>query len=67
MASRLATGRYRDGGWSGMGPDLIAIAPWQAGDPPSKGTHLEAIALLLYSNTVEKYNLNCSKWIPALR
>jgi hypothetical protein len=48
---RLGTGRYRDGGWSGMGPDLIAIAPWQAGDPPSKGTHLEASTLLLYSNT----------------
>lgn len=23
----LATGRYRDGGWSGFGPSLFAIAP----------------------------------------
>lgn len=48
---RLATGRYRDGGWSGMGPDLIAIAPWQAGDPPKAGSRLDAATLLLYSNT----------------
>ncbi|MDD4997503.1 MAG: hypothetical protein PHI99_05095, partial [Syntrophales bacterium] len=24
----LATGRYRDGGWSGMGPALFAYKPW---------------------------------------
>ena len=24
----LATGRYRDGGWSGMGPALFAYRPW---------------------------------------
>jgi hypothetical protein len=47
----LATGRYRDGGWSGMGPSLIAYAPWLDGDPPDPGTHLQARSLLLYSNT----------------
>jgi len=24
----LATGRYRDGGWSGQGPTLFACGPW---------------------------------------
>jgi len=49
----LATGRYRDGGWSGMGPNLLAIAPWQEGDPPgrppSDGAELGYTALLRYS------------------
>jgi hypothetical protein len=47
----LATGRFRDGGWSGQGPALFAIAPWQAGNPPPPGTVLPATTLLLYSNT----------------
>jgi hypothetical protein len=47
----LATGRYRDGGWSGMGPSLFAYAPWQEGDPPAPGAHLPDRTLLLYSNT----------------
>ncbi len=47
----LATGRYRDGGWSGQGPALFAIAPWQSGNPPPAGTTLAAMPLLLYSNT----------------
>lgn len=47
----LATGRYRDGGWSGMGPSIFAFAPWQEGNPPAAGTHLNARTLLLYSNT----------------
>jgi hypothetical protein len=47
----LATGRYRDGGWSGMGPSLFAYAPWLDGNPPAAGTHLSERTLLLYSNT----------------
>lgn len=48
---RLGTGRYREGGWSGMGPALIAIAPWQSGNPPAAGASLPNTPLLLYSNT----------------
>lgn len=47
----LATGRFREGGWSGQGPALFAIAPWLSGNPPSAGTILSAVPLLLYSNT----------------
>jgi len=49
----LATGRFRDGGWSGMGPSLIAIAPWLDGEPPgsppSPNAELSATILLRYS------------------
>ena len=48
---RLATGRFRDGGWSGQGPALFAIGPWNHGDPPADGTVLNATPLLLYSST----------------
>jgi len=48
---RLATGRHRDGGWSGMGPSLFAYAPWLSGNPPPPGTRLNAVPLLLYSST----------------
>ena len=48
----LATGRARDGGWSGMGPALFAYTPWQAdGSPPPDGTHLQETVLLLYENS----------------
>jgi hypothetical protein len=47
----LATGRFRDGGWGGMGPALFAYAPWLDGNPPAAGAHLTARTLLLYSNT----------------
>lgn len=48
---RIATGRFRDGGWSGQGPSILAVAPWQHGNPPANNTHLSAVPLLLYSNT----------------
>jgi len=48
---RLATGRFRDGGWSGQGPSLYAIGPWNSGNPPADGTRLDAVTLLQYSNT----------------
>jgi len=47
----LATGRFRDGGWSGQGPALYAIAPWSQGNPPASGTALEYVELLRYTST----------------
>ncbi len=47
----LATGRYRDGGWSGMGPSLFAYGPWLDGTPPATNARLGAPTLLLNSNT----------------
>jgi len=50
---RLATGRYRDGGWSGLGPTVMAIGPWNEGNPPSPGTTLSSIPLIQYANWYE--------------
>jgi hypothetical protein len=49
----LATGRFRDGGWSGMGPALFAYRPWidTSGTPAASGTHLEETVLLLYESS----------------
>jgi len=51
----LATGRFRDGGWSGMGPALFAYRPWTdaAGRPAPPGTRLEAVPLLHYRSSRE--------------
>ena len=50
---RLATGRYRDGGWSGQGPALFAYSPWtdDAGTPPPSGARLDETPLLLYQDS----------------
>jgi hypothetical protein len=48
---RLATGRFRDGGWSGQGPVLFAIGPWNQGNPPPVGSGLQNTPLILYSST----------------
>lgn len=49
---RLASGRFRDGGWSGMGPALFAYAPWQDGKAlPPPGAKLESTPLLLYESS----------------
>ncbi len=57
----LATGRFKDGGWSGMGPALFAYRPWidASGTPAASGTHLQEKTLLLYekstnTDTIEK-------------
>jgi len=42
----IATGRFRDGGWSGNGPSLFLINP-----PPSSGITLESTRLISYSST----------------
>jgi predicted outer membrane repeat protein len=44
---KLISGRYRDGGWSGKGPNLYAFAPWQEGNPPPPEAHLQNITHLL--------------------
>ncbi|MCP4214402.1 MAG: hypothetical protein GY765_07080 [bacterium] len=47
----LATGRFRDGGWSGMGPAIFAISPWTQGNPPPAGTSLNYTELLRYTSS----------------
>jgi hypothetical protein len=47
----LATGRFRDGGWSGQGPTLYAISPWTQGNPPPSGTSLHYVTLLKYTSS----------------
>ncbi|MFW6129327.1 MAG: hypothetical protein ACOC6P_03670 [Candidatus Aminicenantaceae bacterium] len=49
----LATGRFRDGGWSGQGPALFAFGPWSQGNPPSHGTDLDYVTLLCYTSTLD--------------
>jgi hypothetical protein len=53
----LGTGRMRDGGQGGMGPELFAYQPWNAdGSPAADGTHLPEVPLIQYeksSNTEE--------------
>ncbi len=45
----LATGRAREGPWSGNGPALFAYGPWNEGNPPAAGATLTSITpLLLY-------------------
>jgi len=55
----LGTGRFRDGGWSGMGPALFAYRPWVdgAGTPAPSGTHLAETALLLYESSENTENI----------
>ncbi|MCU0289637.1 MAG: Ig-like domain-containing protein, partial [Acidobacteria bacterium] len=55
---RLGCGRFRDGGWSGQGPSLFAIGPWEQGNPPIEGTELENSALILYSSTLDLDDIN---------
>ncbi|MFH2023255.1 MAG: hypothetical protein ABIJ10_02970, partial [Candidatus Micrarchaeota archaeon] len=45
---RLATGRFREGVWSGRGPTLFAYGPWNDDNPPAGGSTVEVIPLLLY-------------------
>ncbi|MCP4151700.1 MAG: hypothetical protein GY757_28410 [bacterium] len=49
----LATGRYRDGGWSGNGPAIHVIAPWTQGNPPPSGTSLNYVTLLRYESSLD--------------
>ncbi len=58
----IGTGRFRDGGWSGMGPVLIAYRPWvdASGTPAPAGSSLDAIVLLLYENSFNTENIERS-------
>ena len=50
---RLASGRFREGVWSGLGPVLFACAPWVDGNPPMPGSTLTAVQpLLLYGRQI---------------
>jgi hypothetical protein len=55
----LGTGRYRDGGWSGIGPALFAYRPWidDGGTPAPAGTHLQETVLLLYEKSSNTPNI----------
>lgn len=53
---RLVTGRFRDGGQGGKGPNLFAIGPWNHGNPPPHGTTLKATRLLGYSTVYDEAN-----------
>jgi hypothetical protein len=56
----LATGRFRDGGWSGQGPTLYAIGPWNDGIPPANGASLDYVTLLRYTSSADS-----DSWNPA--
>ena len=52
QGKQLAAGRYRDGGWSGMGPNLYVYQPWLTdGSAPANGSQIPAIQLLAYENS----------------
>ncbi len=56
----LATGRFRDGGWSGLGPSLYAYRPWDpnTGAAPPSGAKLQSIKLLQYPNSRETESMD---------
>lgn len=69
----LATGRYRDGGWSGQGPSLFAYQPWVGDDAmtPPAGAHIQEVVLLQYQNSRESEDVvakslqgyqHCDEW-----
>ena len=48
----VGTGRFRDGGWSGMGPALHAYRPWtDGGAPAADGSRLPVVTLLQYESS----------------
>ena len=50
----LASGRFREGVWGGLGPALFAYDPEGPGNPPGPGSTLTAVQpLLLYGTQVE--------------
>jgi hypothetical protein len=55
----LGTGRFRDGGWSGMGPALFAYRPWidASGTPAPSGARLDETVLLLYESSENTPNI----------
>ncbi|MBN1580270.1 MAG: hypothetical protein JXA89_06175 [Anaerolineae bacterium] len=49
----LAAGRFRDGGQGAEGPSLLAIGPWNDGNPPPSNGTLSTTPLLLYDNVLD--------------
>jgi hypothetical protein len=50
----VGTGRFKDGGWSGMGPVIIAYRPWdENGNPYPDGASIPSITLLHYAASSE--------------
>ncbi len=50
----VGTGRFRDGGWSGMGPSLHAYQPWdENGGPEPANATLDAVPLLQYEESYD--------------
>ncbi len=50
----VGTGRFHQGGWSGMGPVLIAYRPWdENGHPFPPHTRLPSVTLLHYAASTE--------------
>jgi|GEM_PF-1737755 len=49
----LASGRYRDGDWSGHGPALFIYQPWQTDNAPPSGSIISNITPLLLYGTQE--------------
>ncbi|MBC8180847.1 T9SS type A sorting domain-containing protein [candidate division KSB1 bacterium] len=47
----MASGRFREGVWSGLGPALYAFAPWKDGNPPASNATLTSISRLLLYGT----------------
>jgi len=47
----LATGRFRDGGWSGQGPALIALESGGFNQVPAPGAALNGKPLILYTSS----------------
>lgn len=55
----LATGRFRDGGWSGMGPTVLAYKLRdESGAFPKPGAQLNAAALLKYQSSEDGMDLS---------
>lgn len=56
----LGTGRFRDGAWSGMGPNLIAYRPWTdaAGTPAAANSQLGQTTLLAYADSYQTEDVN---------
>ncbi len=49
----VATGRFKDGGWSGMGPVIIAYRPWdENGNPPPSWSEQAGSLYVTFQPTV---------------
>ncbi|MFN2189995.1 MAG: hypothetical protein ACK2T3_14620, partial [Candidatus Promineifilaceae bacterium] len=54
----VASGRFRDGGWGGQGPSLIAYMPGELDSESSSNVFLESLPLLLYAGTQDGETLS---------